>query len=68
MDLRLECESEVEGRWRAEVHQLPRRLDYADTETEATARAEFLALRGVAERAAHGVARPQPVRWLVPAG
>ena len=67
MDLSRECEREVEGRWLAPVPQLPGVLVYASTEKEAMVKAEVQALRVVAEQVAHGVARPQPVRWPGPA-
>jgi predicted RNase H-like HicB family nuclease len=67
MELTLELEREAGGRWLAEVPQLPGVLCYGATADEAMARAEVLALRVVAERIEQGEARPQPIRFAVPA-
>lgn len=67
MELSLECERETDGRWLAEVPQLPGVLSYGDTPEEAMVRAEVLALRVLAERIEEGEARPQPIRFVVPA-
>lgn len=67
MDLTLECEREIDGRWLAEVPQLPGVLSYGNTADEAMVRAEVLALRVLAERIEEGEARPQPIRFAVPA-
>ena len=50
MDLRIETEIEEDGRWIAEVPQLPGVMAYGATEEEAAAKAEALALRVLAER------------------
>ncbi len=67
MDLTLDCEREIDGRWLAEVPQLPGVLSYGSTADEAMVRAEVLALRVLAERIEEGEARPQPIRFAVPA-
>lgn len=67
MEMRLECEREEDGRWLAEVPQLPGVWVYAATEKEATAKAEVLALRVLAEQIEQGEARPQPFRLVMPA-
>jgi predicted RNase H-like HicB family nuclease len=67
VELTLECEREVDGRWLAEVPQLPGVLSYGTTPEEAMARAEVLALRVLAEQIEQGEARPQPIRFAVPA-
>lgn len=67
MELTLDCEREEDGRWLAEVPQLPGVLAYGATAEEAMARAEVLALRVLAERIEEGEARPQPIRFVVPA-
>ena len=54
MDLTLEYEREEDGRWLAEVPQLPGVLAYGATADEAMARAEVLALRVMAERIEQG--------------
>jgi predicted RNase H-like HicB family nuclease len=53
MNLRIETELEEDGRWIAEVPQLPGVLVYGATAEEAAARAEALALRVLAERLEH---------------
>jgi len=58
MHLRIETEREDDGRWIAEVPQLPGVLAYGATAEEASAKAEILALRVLAERLEHGEAKP----------
>ena len=58
MHLRIETEREDDGRWLAEVPQLPGALAYGATAEEASAKAEILALRVLAERLEHGEATP----------
>ena len=67
MDLTLHSEQESDGRWLAEVPQLPGVLAYGATADEAMAKAETLALRVMAERLEHGEARPQAFRFLLAA-
>lgn len=67
MNLTLECEREEDGRWLAEVSQLPGVLAYGETADEAIARAEVLALRVLAERLEHGEARPVDISISIPA-
>lgn len=50
MELNLECEREEDGRWLAEVPQLPGVMAYGASPNEAKASAEALALRVLAER------------------
>ncbi len=58
MFLTLEIETEADGRWIAEVRDLPGVLAYGATRDEAVARAEALALRVLADRLEHGEAGP----------
>ena len=58
MFLTLEIEQEADGRWIAEVPDLPGVLAYGATRDEATSRAEALALRVLADRLDHGEAGP----------
>ena len=58
MHLRIETEREDDGRWLAEVPELPGVLAYGATAEEASARAEILALRVLAERLEHGESKP----------
>lgn len=46
----VECERERDGRWLAEIAELPGALVYAPSRREATAKARWLALRIVADR------------------
>ena len=54
MNLIVELEQEEDGRWIAEVVQIPGALAYGRTQEEAMARVEALALRIVADRLEHG--------------
>jgi predicted RNase H-like HicB family nuclease len=58
MKYSIECEREEDGRWLAEVPELPGVLAYGDTAEEAMSKAQVLALRVLAERLEHGEARP----------
>lgn len=59
MKLKLELEREMDGRWIAEVPELPGVLAYGPTQEEAIARAEALAFRVLAERLESGESIPQ---------
>ena len=50
---RIEVEQEVDGRWIAEVVELPGVLAYGSTQDEAIAHVQALALRVVADRLDH---------------
>ena len=67
MDYSLQVEQEEDGRWIAEVPELPGVLAYGATSDEATVRAETLALRVIADRLEHGEAKPQSIRLLLAA-
>lgn len=67
MQFVLECEREEDGRWLAEVSQLPGVLAYGSSANEAMAKAEVLALRVLAERLEHGEAEPLNISISVPA-
>jgi predicted RNase H-like HicB family nuclease len=54
-------EQEEDGRWIAEIPELPGVLAYGTTADEAMAKAEALALRVLAERLEHKEAKPQPI-------
>lgn len=55
----IELEQETDGRWLAEVLELPGVLCYADTRDAAVAQAQALALRVIAERLEHGEEVPE---------
>ena len=67
MDFNIECEREEDGRWLAEVPQLPGVLVYGATADEAMAKAEVLALRVLAERLEHGESRAHSIKISVAA-
>lgn len=56
MKLTVELENEADGRWIAEVPELPGVLAYGRTSAEARAKAQALALRVVADRVENGEA------------
>jgi predicted RNase H-like HicB family nuclease len=56
--LEIEIEREEDGRWIAEVPELPGVLAYGDTEAEARSGVQVLALRVLADRIEHGEAVP----------
>ncbi len=58
MKFRVDVEREEDGRWLAEVPELPGVLAYGATASEAQARVQALALRVVADRLEHGEAGP----------
>ncbi|HEX7410491.1 MAG TPA: type II toxin-antitoxin system HicB family antitoxin [Candidatus Binatia bacterium] len=50
----IETEREEDGRWLAEIAELPGVLAYGQTEDEVRARVQALALRVIADRIEHG--------------
>lgn len=58
MTLTIETEQEEDGRWIAEVPELPGVLAYGATREEAMSKAEVLALRVFAEQLEHGERGP----------
>jgi predicted RNase H-like HicB family nuclease len=61
MKFTIEHEREEDGRWLAEVPELPGVLAYGVTADEAMAKAEVLALRVLAERLESNEDKPQPI-------
>jgi predicted RNase H-like HicB family nuclease len=59
--LTVEIEQEDDGRWIAEVLELPGVLTYGQSPEEAKAKVQALALRVVADRLEHGEAGPDLV-------
>ena len=59
MTLRVEIEREDDGRWLAEVVELPGVLAYGATQKTAVSRVQTLALRFIAEKLEHGEAGPE---------
>jgi predicted RNase H-like HicB family nuclease len=67
MNLDIESERESDGRWLAEVPQLPGVLAYGAAKDEAVARAQVLALRVLAERLEHSESEPESISISVAA-
>jgi predicted RNase H-like HicB family nuclease len=61
MRMRVEVEQEVDGRWIAEVPDLPGVMIYAGSREEAISRVQAPALRVLADRLEHGEDVPQAV-------
>ena len=59
MTFTVEYEREDDGRWLAEVVELPGVLAYGASSDEAIARAQALALRVLADRLEHGEGSPE---------
>jgi predicted RNase H-like HicB family nuclease len=59
MRMSIETEQEVDGRWIAEVVDLPGALAYGATRDEAIARVQALSLRILADRLEHGETVPE---------
>ena len=61
MDLKIEVEREEDGRWIAEVPDLPGVMTYGRTRDDVIARVQALALRVLAERLEHGETVSEPL-------
>lgn len=59
MTFTVECEREEDGRWLAEVLEMPGVLAYGQSSDEAIAKAQALALRVLADRLEHGENAPE---------
>ena len=66
MELRIVVEQELDGRWIAEIPEIPGVLVYGATRSEALSKAEVLALRVLADRIEHADAGPLAVQILLP--
>jgi predicted RNase H-like HicB family nuclease len=58
MTFAIEIEQEKDGRWIAEIPQIPGAMAYGRTRAEAVSRVEALALRVLAERIEHAETSP----------
>ncbi len=63
MNFTIEHEQETDGRWLAEVLEIPGVLAYGKTPQEAIARAQALALRVVADRIEYGESLPEILKF-----
>jgi predicted RNase H-like HicB family nuclease len=61
MTLRFEIDREADGRWIAEVVDLPGCVVYGPNEASAIADAKALARRVIAERLEYGEPAPEPI-------
>jgi predicted RNase H-like HicB family nuclease len=57
--VKIEIDREKDGRWIAEVPELPGVMVYARTRAQALAKVEALALRVIADRLDHGESIPE---------
>jgi predicted RNase H-like HicB family nuclease len=64
MPLPIEVEQEDDGRWLAEVPDLPGVLAYGASRAEAISRVKALGLRALADRVEHGEELPAGVTGL----
>ena len=58
MVLKVEIEQETDGRWIAEVPEIPGAMTYGNTRDQALARVKALTLRVIADRLEHGETAP----------
>ncbi len=58
MTFAIESEQEKDGRWIAEIPEIPGVMAYGRTRAQAVSRVEALALRVLAERIEHGETPP----------
>jgi predicted RNase H-like HicB family nuclease len=63
MNFTLECEQEVDGRWIAEVPELPGVLEYGSSSADAMSKAEVLALRVIADKLENGESELVSIRF-----
>jgi len=61
MQFTVETEQETDGRWIAEITEIPGVMKYGNGRKEAIAQAEALALRVVAERIENGEHPVEPI-------
>jgi predicted RNase H-like HicB family nuclease len=61
MQFVIELDRETDGRWIAEVSDMPGVMTYGRDRADAIARVQALALRVLAERLEHGEALPEPL-------
>lgn len=59
MNFMIDFEQETDGRWLAEIDDLPGVMVYGATKLEAMAKVQALALRVVADRLEHGESTPE---------
>ena len=57
--MKIQIERETDGRWIAEIPELPGVMAYGEKRTEAISKAQVLALRVLADRLEHGEQIPE---------
>jgi predicted RNase H-like HicB family nuclease len=57
--MKIEIEREDDGRWIAEIPELPGVMAYGNTRSEAISKAQVLALRVLADKLEHGEQIPE---------
>ena len=67
MNYTIECEREDDGRWLAEVLELPGVMTYGASQEQAILKAETLALRVIADGLEQSEARPTNIHIALPA-
>ncbi|OFZ98472.1 MAG: hypothetical protein A3H35_06990 [Betaproteobacteria bacterium RIFCSPLOWO2_02_FULL_62_17] len=67
MNFTIETDREDDGRWIAEVPELPGALAYGNTREAAMVKVEALALRVLAERMEHNESEAQPISIAITA-
>lgn len=66
MNFTIEHEQEADGRWLAEVMELPGVMAYGASVAEAISKAEILALRMIAEHLENNESKPLPINISIP--
>ena len=66
MNFTIEHEQEADGRWLAEVLELPGVMAYGASAADAVSKAEILALRVIAERLENNESKPLPINISIP--
>ncbi len=66
MNFNIGQEQESDGRWLAEILELPGILAYGKTSLEAVSKVEVLALRVIAERLENNESRPFAINISIP--
>ena len=66
MNFTLECDQEVDGRWIAEVPELPGVLSYGNSAAAAMSKAGILALRVIADRLENSESVPVSISLSLP--
>jgi predicted RNase H-like HicB family nuclease len=66
MNFTIEHEQESDGRWLAEVIELPGVMAYGASAADAVSKVEILALRVIAERLENNESKPLPINISIP--